>query len=99
MEAFLVLLGRDGPEWEPALGLEEQARFRDHARFMDALVTDGFLLLGGPLADERRVAYVVEAASEEAVRARLAADPWSGTHLVVRSVDRWTLRLDFRDEG
>jgi hypothetical protein len=99
MEAFLVVLRRDGREWDPALPLEQQPRFAEHARFVEGLVTNGFLLLGGPLEDEERVVYVVEAASEEAVRTRLAQDPWMGTHLVVRSVDRWTLRLDFRDEG
>ena len=30
------------------------------------------------------------------MRETLARDPWSGTHLVVDSVDAWTLRLDAR---
>jgi len=30
------------------------------------------------------------------VRETLARDPWSVTHLVVDSVDAWTLRLDAR---
>jgi hypothetical protein len=63
---------------------------------MDALVDDGFLVLGGPLADEHRVVHVVEAGSEEAVRATLARDPWSGTHLVVDAIEPWTIRLDGR---
>jgi len=64
---------------------------------MDGLVDDGFIVLGGPLADGVRVAHVVEAESEEAVRATLAGDPWNGSHLVVASVDPWTLRLDGRE--
>ena len=32
----------------------------------------------------------------EAVRATLARDPWSETHLRVDTVDRWTIRLDGR---
>jgi hypothetical protein len=36
----------------------------------------------------------VEAASEVEVRERFAEDPWSGSHLVVDSVDPWTIRLD-----
>jgi uncharacterized protein YciI len=99
MEAFLVVLRRDGPEWDPGLPLEDQPRFAEHARFVEGLVADGFLLLGGPLDDEERVVYAVEAESEAAVHERLAQDPWMGTHLVLRSVERWTLRLDFRDEG
>jgi hypothetical protein len=40
--------------------------------------------------------HVVEADSEETVRATFARDPWSQTHLVVGSIDPWTLRLDGR---
>jgi hypothetical protein len=43
-----------------------------------------------------RVAHVVEAESEHAVRATLARDPWSETHLVIDSIEPWTLRLDAR---
>jgi hypothetical protein len=61
---------------------------------MDDLVDPGFIVLGGPLSDEVRVVQALEAESEEAVRARLAADPWSGSYLVVDSVEPWTIRLD-----
>jgi uncharacterized protein YciI len=63
---------------------------------MDDLVASGLIVLGGPLADEYRVAHVVEAESEEDVRATLARDPWSGTHLQVDAIEPWTLRLDAR---
>ena len=63
---------------------------------MDGLVDTGFVVLGGPLSDEQRVVLAVEAASEEAVRATLAQDPWSETHLVVDSIESWTIRLDGR---
>ena len=63
---------------------------------MDRFVDEGFIVLGGPLADERRVAHVIEADSDDALRTRLAADPWAGTHLNVQSVDQWTIRLDGR---
>jgi hypothetical protein len=43
--------------------------------------------------------HVVDAASADEVRATLARDPWSGTHLVVDSVDAWTLRLDARRQA
>ena len=64
---------------------------------MDGLVDDGFIVLGGPLADEERVAHAVEAESEAAIRARLAEDPWSESHLVVDSIEPWTIRLDARE--
>jgi uncharacterized protein YciI len=93
---FLVVLRRSGPKWDPSQPMEAQSDWPAHAVFMDQLVDDGFLVLGGPLADEVRVAHAVEAESEDAIRSTLARDPWSETHLVVDSIDPWTIRLDSR---
>ena len=93
---FFVVLRRLGPEWDRSRRLEEQSGWDEHAEFMDGLVDSGFVILGGPLADEERVALAVEAESEAAVRATLAADPWIGTHLLIDTVDAWTIRLDGR---
>jgi uncharacterized protein YciI len=76
--------------------MEEQSGWPEHASFMDGLVEDGFIVLGGPLADEHRVVHAVEAESEEAIRATLARDPWSETHLQVDTIEPWTIRLDGR---
>jgi uncharacterized protein YciI len=94
---FLVVVLRTGPEWDASRPLEEQSGWPAHAAFMDGLVDAGFIVLGGPLADEHRVAHVVEAESEDAVRATLALDPWSETHLQVDTIDPWTIRLDGRN--
>jgi uncharacterized protein YciI len=93
---FHVVLRRSGPHWDPSRPLEEQSDWPAHASFMDGLVEQGFIVLGGPLADEHRVVHVVEAESEDEIRATLARDPWSQTHLVVDAIDRWTIRLDGR---
>jgi uncharacterized protein YciI len=93
---YLVILRRSGPEWDPSRPLEEQSGWAAHASFMDGLVDDGSIVLGGPLPDEVRVAHAVEAESEEAVRATFARDPWSETHLRVDSIEPWTIRLDGR---
>jgi hypothetical protein len=63
---------------------------------MDELVDSGFIVLGGPLADEHRVVHVVEADSEEQIRDTYARDPWSESHLRVDTIDPWTIRLDAR---
>jgi uncharacterized protein YciI len=97
MAMFLVELHRAGPRWDPSLPLEQQSEFAAHASFMDALVADGFIVLGGPLVDEFRVIEAIEADSVEAVRATLARDPWSETHLQLESVTPWTIRLDGRE--
>jgi uncharacterized protein YciI len=96
MGTFLVVLCRSGAQWDPSRALEEQSDWPAHASFMDSLVDDGFIVLGGPLADEHRVVHAVEAESEDAVRATLARDPWSETHLRVETIDPWTIRLDGR---
>jgi uncharacterized protein YciI len=96
MAMFLVVRRRSGPQWDRSRPLEEQSGWRAHASFMDGLVDAGFVVLGGPLADEHRVVLAVEAESEEAVRATLARDPWSETHLRDDTIEPWTIRLDGR---
>ena len=96
MPMFLVQRLRSGPEWDRGLRLEQQSGWPEHAAFMDGLVADGFVVLGGPLADEYRVVLAVEAGSEEAIHATLARDPWTGSHLRTSAVDAWTIRLDGR---
>jgi uncharacterized protein YciI len=94
--AYYVVLRRSGPRWDPSQPMEEQSGWPAHASFMDGLVDAGFIVLGGPLTDEHRVVLAVEAESEDAVRATLARDPWSGTHLLVDTIEQWTIRLDGR---
>ena len=93
---FHVVLRRSGPQWDPTRPMEEQTDWPAHASFMDELVDKGFIVLGGPLDDEHRVVHAVEAESEDEVRSTLARDPWSGTHLVIDTIDPWTIRLDSR---
>ena len=61
MPIFLVEVRRSGPQWQPGLPLEEQSGWEEHAAFMDGLVDAGFILLGGPVADELRVFHAVRA--------------------------------------
>jgi uncharacterized protein YciI len=93
---FFVVVRRSGPQWDASRPVEEQSGWHAHASFMDGLVESGFLVLGGPLADEHRVVLAVEAESQDAVRATLGRDPWDHTHLVIDTIDAWTIRLDGR---
>ena len=96
MDLYAVRERRGGP-WDWSRDLREQQAFGEHARFMDALVESGFVLLGGPLEGDREVLLVVDAPSEDAIRERLAQDPWirSGM-LTVTTTERWTILLDGR---
>jgi uncharacterized protein YciI len=77
--------------------MREQEGWDEHASFMDGLVEEGFILLGGPLDGDRETLHVVEAPSEEAVRARFAEDNWARNGMLTPvSVERWTILLDGR---
>jgi uncharacterized protein YciI len=62
---------------------------------MDELVEQGFIVLGGPVGDQKRVLLAVDAKDEETIEARLAEDPWTASGLLrTVSIDPWTIRLD-----
>lgn len=87
-----------GAGWDNSRAIRQQHNWTEHAEFMNDLVTDGFILLGGPVGDGQQTLHVVEAANEEQVRRRLALDPWARDGLLeVGSIRPWDLWLDFRD--
>jgi len=96
MASFAVTLLR-GPAWDESLGIREQLGWDAHAAFMDRLVAEGFILLGGPVGDQRQTLHVVEAADESHVRRRLGEDPWAVAGLLqIGAIEPWALWLDFR---
>ncbi len=96
---FVVRLKRGGP-WDWSRDMREQVGWGEHADFMDSLVDDGFIVLGGPLAGDREILHVVSAPSEQTARERLAQDNWhqSGM-LTITSIEAWTVLLDGRREA
>jgi uncharacterized protein YciI len=93
---FAVRVERGGP-WDWSRGLREQEGFDEHARYMDALVDEGFIVLGGPLEGGREVLHAICASSEEEIRARLADDNWhQNGMLTLKSIEPWTILLDGR---
>ena len=95
-ELYVVRLERGGP-WDWSRGLREQEGWDEHARFMDGLVADGFIVLGGPLEGDRETLHVVASDSEDAIRARFAEDNWARNGMLsVTSIERWTILLDGR---
>ena len=96
MRAFAVTFG-PGPGWDPARPRREQREWDAHAAFMDGLVEEGFVLLGGPIGDGDRVLVAVEAVDEDSVRARFAADPWEPLGILrIERLEPWSLWLDAR---
>jgi uncharacterized protein YciI len=91
---FLVFRGK-GPAWDRSKGRREQEGWDEHAVFMDGLVEDGFVVMGGPIGDGEGedTLQIVEAEREEAVRERLGDDPWGEDMLVTKRVEPWQVWL------
>jgi uncharacterized protein len=84
-----------GPAWDHARRRREQDGWDEHAAFMDALTEEGIVILGGPVGEGEGdyVLLVVDVESEEAIRARLADDPWMNSVLTIESVEPWSVLL------
>jgi|SRR5581483_10819227 len=50
---YFVVTSQQGPGWDPSKPMREQQLWPEHVTFVNGLMDDGFLLLGGPLADGR----------------------------------------------
>jgi len=94
--ALFVAVNEQGPRWDPARPMREQAGWTAHAAFMNALVDDHTVVLGGPLRSgpRHRALLVLRAEDERTLRARLAEDPWMHDGILVLSeLGPWELLL------
>lgn len=91
---FLVRLV-NGPAFDPSRARREQELWDEHAAFMDELVDDGVVVLGGPIGDvdTEDVLLVVNVGDETEIRDRLASDPWANGIVQIDSVRPWTVWL------
>ena len=88
-----------GPGWDPSRQTRNQEGWTGHAAFMDGLVYDGFVILGGPVGDGEQTLHAVEATNENEIRTRLAADPWAAAGLLrIGTIEPWAFWLDSRPE-
>jgi uncharacterized protein YciI len=94
---LFAMIRKGGPAWDPSRQLREQDEWDEHARFMDGLFGEGFVVMAGPLGagtPEHRVLLIFDADSESAVDARLAEDIWTQTGtLSTVSLERWNVLL------
>ena len=95
MADYYLVRQKRGPEWDHARGRREQDGWDVHAAFMDTLVAEGVIVLGGPIGDVNgdETLLVFDVEGEEEIRARLATDPWAGSLLTLASVEPWTVWL------
>ena len=93
MNTFVVQSSA-GPHRDLSRGSREQQFWDDHAHFIDALVDEGFIRLGGPF-DDGGALLVVYAEDEAAVRAKMAPDPWYRHGLLnLDSIRHWQIFID-----
>lgn len=99
MASYFLVEQVAGPAWDPQRPRREQPGWAQHAAFMDRLVEEGFIVLGGPVGEDDGdyALLMVEADDLPSVHLRLAPDPWDGTVLISRSIKPWQLWLQRRD--
>jgi uncharacterized protein YciI len=98
--AYFAVTMVHGPGWDPSRQIRDQDAWDEHAAFMDALVDDGFLLLGGPVGDGQRALHLVQATDEHEIGARLGEDPWASMELLqIGAIELWELWLDGRQNN
>jgi uncharacterized protein YciI len=86
-----------GRGWDSSRQIRSQDAWNEHAVFMDGLVDDGFIVLGGPVGNGDESLHVVEAADEKEIKERLAGDPWASAGLLqIGTIEPWALWLDSR---
>jgi len=101
MKNTFVAISSAGPNRDSSKGAREQPFWDEHAAFIDQPVEEGFILMGGPLLDERGMAQgallIVKAEDENEVREKLKNDPWFEKGVLkLESLKRWQIFVDAR---
>ena len=94
MKKLFAVIRSRGAAWQGSHSLEGQQDWDAHASFMNALVVEGFVVLGGPLEGTSDVLLIVRAQTSDEIVDRLSADPWAAKDLLrVSRITLWNVRL------
>ena len=101
MKDTFLAISSPGPNRDVSRSTREQPFWDEHAAFIDRLVDEGFILMGGPLVDEREMPQgallIVNAKDEDEVRRKLKNDPWLQKGILkLDNVKRWQIFIDAR---
>ena len=97
MKNTFVAISSAGPNRDLAKATREQPLWDEHAAFIDQLVADGFIWMGGPLVDEGGSLLIFHAEDENEVREKLKNDPWLERGILKQeSIKRWQIFIDER---
>ncbi|HYA57735.1 MAG TPA: hypothetical protein VEH57_04645 [Thermoplasmata archaeon] len=93
---LFVVINEQGPSWREGRPMREQEGWSEHAEFMNQLLADHVVLLGGPLpgGPRHRAMLVLRSSDEHVLRERLATDPWMRSGVLrVGELVPWELLL------
>jgi uncharacterized protein YciI len=97
MRNAFVVISCAGPKRDLSKDTRQQPLWDEHAAFIDQLVAEGFVLMGGPFIDEAGAMLIVNAGDENEVREKLKNDPWMKYGVLkLESVKRWQIFIDVR---
>jgi uncharacterized protein YciI len=97
MKNTFVMISSAGPNRDLSNGTREQPFWDKHAEFIDRLVAEGFVLMGGPLVDEGGSLLIFNAEDENEVSERMKCDPWLKHGILkLESIKRWQIFIDER---
>jgi uncharacterized protein YciI len=97
MKNTFLAISSAGPNRDLSKSTREQPLWDEHAAFIDQLVAEGFIWMGGPLVDEGGSLLIVNADDENGVRQKLGNDPWMKHGILqLESVKRWQIFIDVR---
>ena len=97
MKNTFVVISSAGRNRNLSKGTREQPFWDQHAEFIDRLVAEGSILMGGPLVDEGGALLIFNAEDENEVREKLKNDPWI-QHCILKleTIKRWQIFIDAR---
>ena len=97
MKNTFVVISSAGPNRDLLKGTREQSFWDEHSEFIDRLVAEGSILMGGPLVDEGGALLIFNAEDENEVREKLKNDPWFNQGILkLESIKRWQIFIDVR---
>ena len=101
MKNTFLAISSVGPNRDSSKGTREQPFWDDHAVFIDRLVDEGFILMGGPLVGRdglpQGALLIVNAQDENEVTEKLKNDPWFIRGILkLENVKRWEIFIDVR---
>src|SRR5438552_8569442 len=97
MKSTFVAISSASLNRDSSKGAREQPFWDGHAAFIDRLVDEGFILMGGPLVDEGGSLLIFNAEHENEVREKMKNDPWLKHGILKQeSVKRWQIFIDAR---